>query len=289
MNTMNSHESRPIPKVIFIASSSFSGSTLLNRILSYHPGVIGVGEAFAVLRGRERDKMEGEKTGAYCSCGERLEECSFWSRYIESATTNGFYDRNYKSDYPRRYQALIDVVLSQGKEVIADSGKKRTVLKDMISMHEQGLLELKPIHLIRDMRGWVMSSASKRREAGQRVPYLRLFRHWYKKNRETRELLERSGIPFLTVTYERLCMDLDSTLADIQRFAGLQQNMEIFSDSPDEHLAFGNRMKYNQSGRLKVVYDSRWFNDYWINLWAALLPHMFRWNERNSRSGISCV
>ena len=68
-------------KVVFIASSARSGSTLLESMLCAHSNCIGIGEAFQLVdpRNRRIEDLREEQ----CACGELVEECAFWSGTIE--------------------------------------------------------------------------------------------------------------------------------------------------------------------------------------------------------------
>ncbi len=57
-------------KLVYIMSPSYSGSTLLTMLLALHPKVSTIGELKATSMGPIKDYN--------CSCGSKIEECSFW-------------------------------------------------------------------------------------------------------------------------------------------------------------------------------------------------------------------
>src|SRR6185295_954940 len=65
-------------KVVFIASLSHSGSTLLDLMLNAHPGVASVGELKQLGRFA---RMEKANRRLRCTCGAAtLLTCEFWGR-----------------------------------------------------------------------------------------------------------------------------------------------------------------------------------------------------------------
>ena len=63
-------------RIVFIAGSSFSGSTLMGLMLGSCPQGIYVGELKDYKR---RMLVEATGTEAFCSCGGSRATCPFWS------------------------------------------------------------------------------------------------------------------------------------------------------------------------------------------------------------------
>ena len=63
--------------LIYIASDVRSGSTLLDYLLSNNDNIISIGE-FALLNDHLNRKGWGVSWDWCCSCGQHLEDCSFW-------------------------------------------------------------------------------------------------------------------------------------------------------------------------------------------------------------------
>ena len=63
-------------RIIYIAGSGRSGSTLLERVLNSAPSTFALGEFSALWRLEMKDLV--------CSCGERMPACSFWSEMIKA-------------------------------------------------------------------------------------------------------------------------------------------------------------------------------------------------------------
>ena len=59
------------PKITYILGAGRSGSTVLERLLSSAPDVVGVGEVATLWRQPLSDLT--------CSCGAPAPECAFWT------------------------------------------------------------------------------------------------------------------------------------------------------------------------------------------------------------------
>ena len=73
MNVSSTHSQASSPvTVLYIAGSGRSGSTVFDLVLGNHQDVESVGELSNLFR-------SGWRNGEYCACGQRGDECSFWS------------------------------------------------------------------------------------------------------------------------------------------------------------------------------------------------------------------
>lgn len=261
-------------KLIYIISSAHSGSTLLDLTLSRHESIIGLGEVVNILKGRQKSN---EGTEAMCSCGKTMDNCPFWSKYYlihNKAPEPGEFSDNYKH--------LLEACTHYGKPVIVDSSKKRNKLSEFRKLEEQGLIELRVIHLLKDVRAWVASTRDLSIKQGRKKSYLRLFRSWYRKNYGIQKTLQQGNYNSISISYEELCFDTESAISKLITFSGLSPEKFSLENPADTHIAFGNRMKRASQERLRIVYDHRWFKRYSINLFAILLPHIFLWNSKNT-------
>lgn len=69
------------PKLIYIISPSYSGSTLLTFLLARHPAIATIGELKATAH--------GDLEIYHCSCGSRFLDCPFWAAIQVSARQRG--------------------------------------------------------------------------------------------------------------------------------------------------------------------------------------------------------
>src|SRR5207302_7960282 len=81
-----------MPTCVYIASPSFSGSTVLAMLLGRHPEIATIGE----MKGGQEDLA----TYA-CSCGTRFIKCPFWASLIAALGERGFvYDLSDRRTMP---------------------------------------------------------------------------------------------------------------------------------------------------------------------------------------------
>jgi len=258
-------------KVIFIASLARSGSTLLDLMLGGHPRFVGLGEMFRMLT---PDTEWLDRTSeVLCSCGSTMDQCSFWGPV--SATLR----RNQGVSTEERYRILLDAFGEAfGKDCVpVDSSKHLKALQTLSGVPG---VEVKVLHLIKDVRAWTVSmrDAGKRAEAfyikellrkyGWKawIAYVRrtsayYFLRWYFRNRSMQDFLKRERIPSFQLGYEELSL-----------------YPEFMID--DSHSVLGNRMRSQMEKRQGIFYDNRWFsrND-WL-LPAILFPHIMRYNAK---------
>src|SRR5262245_14442570 len=241
-----------MPTCLYIASPSFSGSTLLTMLLTGHLEIATIGE----MKGGQEDL-----TTYACSCGALFTKCPFWTRLIGALAERGFvYDlsdrrtmpafrmpgvpipdrfmrRSFASpafevvrgavlrywpgcsarlDYLRRYnETFIDLVLRfTGASVFVDSSKDPIRIRYLADIPS---LKLFVVHLIRDGRGVVNSS---RKNLGMSVRNASI--EWRETHLEIERVIRRfCKEQVLRVRYEDLCENPDATLATVLRFAGV--------------------------------------------------------------------
>lgn len=105
------------PLVLFIASASRSGSTLLDLMLGSHPQGVSTGEVRRlqgfVLQDKSLLSLDGEDYPLTCSCGKRVMECPFW-REVERRFGASFADTIFKTKQKRIWKSLVMAVYLAG-------------------------------------------------------------------------------------------------------------------------------------------------------------------------------
>lgn len=191
---MMANQNRPLgtleqhPRVIFVMGTGRSGSTVLDLFLGQHPMIQSAGELCNTVN-------SGWIGGEFCSCGERVPACAFWSdvrRVWEDLTgaqpeeyekLRSFVERRRRTFWrmlrrDRRenlslsekgsgeflayaqwthalYRAISQV---SGKPIVIDSSKNPARGLALVMMDQgMNLIDLHLIHLIRDVRGFVWS------------------------------------------------------------------------------------------------------------------------------------
>ena len=146
-------------KVIYIGPIGYSGSTLMERILSRFDGIYSIGEAKFFDEWIEKDLK--------CTCGEKMSECSFWTDFIHQfpdyrmGDCKGNFKLNFLYKKPANFiskskkigeksRFLFDFLLRKtGNHIIVDSSKN---LGRLSMLAQSGLFDLKIIQMIRDGR-----------------------------------------------------------------------------------------------------------------------------------------
>ena len=176
-------------RVIFIASLSHSGSTLLDLMLNAHPEIVSVGE----LKQLSRFARFTKKKGAHrCTChlempccgAKSVLTCPFWSE-VSARTEQSIgrrIDQLNVEDYEAREPfdqdniALFNAIsITAGKQFVVDSSKSRSRLQLLLANKK---LAVFPIFLLRDPKGQIYSSVKKQKiESDFRQADRRLCRH----------------------------------------------------------------------------------------------------------------
>jgi hypothetical protein len=274
-------------RLCYIASPSYSGSTLLTLLLNTHPGVATVGE----LKGRLYASREAPRR---CSCGRDVEACSFWSAVGTRLARNAveFDPRDLDTDFRAPGRPVVDALLrvrvrghvfeslrrvglrgwpganrerfrlvgrnhalieaicaQQGGPVLLDASKDATRLAFLI---EAGLWDVRVIHLLRDGRG---TAHSFRERDG--IPVPRAAERWRSAHDAFGPLFARLGAEAVHVMrYEELASRPLETLADALDFLELPRDGASLSFRGREHHVFGNPMRFGACDRIRL--DERW-------------------------------
>lgn len=271
----------------YVASPSYSGSTLLTFLLGTHPDVSTVGE----MKGRLYATLDVPKR---CSCGSALVDCPFWNEVRRRLEARGVacdlrdLDTYFHAPASRvvdallrarvrgplfealrdaglrvwpgarrelarlveRNRALADVVCEiQGGRVLLDSSKDAVRLE---LLADSGAFDLRVLHLLRDGRG---TANSFRKRDG--FPVARGARRWRTAHESFLALFER--LPresVLRVHYEDLARDPRATVDAVLAFLGLPTGGASLDWRAAEHHVFGNEMRLAGSSEIRL--DESW-------------------------------
>lgn len=240
-------------KVVFIASLSHSGSTLLDLILNAHPDVTSVGELKQLGRFA---RLEKPNRRLRCTCGaESLMSCEFWtsvSALTERATGRPIGELNvenyadqesFATDNAALFEAIATVA---GTRYVVDSSKQVARLALLI---KNPALDLFPIFLIRDPKGQICSSQK------TSTGLARLIGNYVRTNREIYELVKNR--PHAVVRYEELVRNPERVLEALMQQIDLTfEPGQLDWASRVRHNVGGNGMRRSSSSELKL--DERW-------------------------------
>jgi len=274
-------------KIIFIAGCQHSGTTLLDLLLSTHPDVCGLGEARMLVEDERRPEYTSNASERICSCGEAINECPLWSRFLDQVKeTSG-------ANFGERYATLIDVFHSVvGTDVVvSDSSKYIGPLRRLITALRGGDLvnfdpsDLLVVHLVKDVRTFVTSMKYRHDLAPWSLP--KQFYKWYMANQKINTFLDDENIASVQVTYEQLCFYPDAVLGRIFDATGLVRSEQTGDLSAARaHVGLGNPMRTHEQKSKRIVYDSRWFHEPIVQCLYYLLPGVRPYNEVMDDSGL---
>jgi hypothetical protein len=253
------------PTVIYIASVSHSGSTLLDLMLNAHPDVISVGELKQLERYARQTSRHSPpqdiKRQLPCTCGApSLWECPFWSRV--NAHTAAAVGRNIGELNVETYKetesfaadnvALFEAIFATaGKRYIVDSSKYPKRLQRLLS---NPAIDVFPIFLIRDPKGQICSTLDKT-ENGRGSSLRELMAQYVDMNRWIYQLVKQR--PHARVHYEELVQHPERTLSDLMQRIGLAFHpMQLNWGTQECHNVNGNHMRFDRTNVLKL--DDRW-------------------------------
>lgn len=260
-------------RLVFIAGQSHSGSTLLDLVLGAHSRLVGLGEIAEVVRHAERDL--GTVLDVPCSCGSRLEACEYWGEVI----------RRWQATSPRSEAARFEIIFQTFTDVFGDAlvPVDSSKYPDCIeSLDDQFDLELRAIHIIKDVRAFTISQIDNAKQSGAPAPKpFALFKEWHGRNEIMKRRLAARGIPTLQIGYEELCMNSERIARRICDFLELEFEPQMLElGASKSHIGFGNRMRA-QSTKRAIRYDHRWFSRREWELPALLLRRIMRYNREN--------
>lgn len=244
-------------KVVFIASLSHSGSTLLDLMLNAHPDVASVGELKQLGRFA---RLEKPNRRLRCTCGaDSLLTCEFWTKVsaLTKAATGRTIGELNVEDYQDKAQfdednvALFEAIAEvSGKHYVVDSSKQVTRLALLL---ENPALDVYPVFLIRDPKGQICSSQK------TAASLLKLIGNYVRTNREIHELVKHR--PHAVVRYEDLVRNPEQVLGALMQELGLSFDpRQLDWASQVRHNVGGNGMRRTSSSELKL--DEKWRDEF---------------------------
>jgi hypothetical protein len=273
--------------LVYIMAPSYSGSTLLTRLLASHPQIATVGE----LKANIPDMAQ-----YVCSCGSRIDDCAFWKELAGALRQGGIslngggglqthfrapdrwlLDRVLRARVRgssfellraialralpgasvrrgailEKNRALIGAVASQrAAQIFVDSSKEPVRLKYLAA---SPTWKVKAIHLIRD--GRANAAAHMKHEGiGMQAAAVEWLRTHAECERVARLLLRRNAVQRLH--YEQLCRDPREALDNVCRFLEVPPLASVDESGSNQAHLIGNRMRLVHP--LKIVLDEKW-------------------------------
>jgi hypothetical protein len=265
-------------KIVFIAGTGRSGSTLLNAFLGKSSSILAVGELIS-----SRHELYKRLKNQICACETEGEKCIFWHDFID------FSNENAELEY---HEALVKFTEKNypEKKIIVDSSKDITALLYWLKLKETiPSLEIYTIHLVRDVRGWVYSWYKRRPNEPKlkRIIWLIIkCLSWYRRNKELDKNITNYSMSFIRVGYEEFIFYRHKILDLIFSYVdepNLISDYHSLTDSNAHELSeFSSSMKKNKS----IQYDYFWMMNWPTSFFGTFFPLIFRMNKKFVYSNI---
>ena len=242
-------------RVIYIAGTSHSGSTLLDLMLNAHPAIFASGE---VLKLNRQLKIKDARRGTHapCSCGApSLWECQFWpaaDRRTRETSGKSLVDLDMldhtELDAVSAPNAVVFKAMAEvsGKSFVVDSSKLPGRLSYLMRLKN---LDVYPGHLVREPKGQINSVV--RKHGG----FLKHIFRYELIHEQIRRALK--SVPHSVVHYEDLVRDPKGTLQSILQPLGLDFDpRQLDWAEAEKHEVAGNHMRFD--ARSELVLDESW-------------------------------
>ena len=269
-------------RLLLIRGLGHSGTTILDLALGAHPQLVGLGEAARILErpapGEER-RGPAQLRGALrfkrcCTCGAVAAECPVWGPLLDWLPAHDGCSLAGKT------LRLMDAVMQQHPEAswAVDSYQDDMVLP---FLDDPGL-EIRILHLTRDLRSWVHSRSRDGRLRGKWLPGLKPLLRWCRVNSRQSAKLDSSGRPVLRLGYEQLALDPEGSLRRLCQWLeiGFDHRMLAPAQHSSSHILSGNRMRFEPSRGQSIHYDGAWLHQpSGLAQMALLVPWVARLNR----------
>ena len=276
-------------KVVYLTGFWFSGATILGRSLKSSDEAIYVGEI--------RDYWtKGLKKNEQCSCGERFENCSFWTMVTEEyfsafprmdiekiskdlseleKTKNYFKLRKFLKNRNDNYiQQLLDTYLKHteklyetiarvsGKDIIVDSSR---LPGRLLALSLSTRIEIFPIYIIRDPRG-VINSLIKKDFRNYGEIRNSIFKHiltWNVKNLLSVDSVKKlNSNDTIYLWYKNFTRNPAQVLEKIKKTLNCtlnykKENGKVSLHLEPGHVFTGNRSRHD-TGKITIAEDTKW-------------------------------
>ena len=253
----------PKRRLLLIRGLGHSGTTILDLALGAHPQITGLGEAVrllekpaakdshrgpAQLRGELRFKRE-------CTCGLVADRCPVWGPVLRWLPAHD------DQPLPVKLKRLLDGVGDQS----AASGRASWVVESYqddfsLPFLEDPSLEIRVIHLTRDVRSWVHSRSRDGRQRGRWLPGLLPLLRWWRLCARHERQLRRCGKPVFRLGYEELALRPEQSLRRLCDWLDLEFAPVMLSpvNHSASHILAGNRVRFDAERSAAIRYDAQW-------------------------------
>jgi hypothetical protein len=279
------------PVFATIETTAFSGATLLTSLLGAHPAIATVAEMSGLIDSVNPDEY-------YCSCGQKIKNCSFWQSVKKGMLERGFeFDvADFNTQFISSGSSLINR-LRQGssRNKLIDTVRD-TILFSLPAqaryfrvMTKRNIAFIETVLEITAKRAFVDSSKDRLRpKALQRfssldvriihlvrdvrgvvasqmrreknISVLEAARAWRQRHRRIE--ITRASWPKdkqIIVRYEDLCENTEGVLRKLYNFCEVDAGVQLENQQADSQHLIGNPMRLSNVGKIDL--DERWKNE----------------------------
>ena len=270
-------------RLLLIRGLGHSGTTILDLSLGAHPQLVGLGEAARILeRPAPGDETRGPaqlrrelRFKRCCTCGAVAAQCPVWGPMLEWLPAHDGLSLAEKT------LRLLDGVKRNHPEArwAVDSYQDDMVLPFL----EDPDLDIRIVHLTRDIRSWVHSRSRDGRRRRQWLPGLKPLLRWCRVNARQATRLDSTGRPVYRLGYEQLALDPEGSLRRLCQWLEIDFDPRMLAPAQhsNSHILSGNRMRFDASRGQSIRYDGAWLQQpSGLAQVALLLPWVARLNRR---------
>ncbi len=282
-------------KVLYIAGSGRSGSTILGNMLGQIEGFVHVGELYFIW-------SHGLIHNHLCGCGQPIRECVMWQavfadayggmdqvnpqrmisdfkqyggdRYKPPSLAKG--EKRLRSseaeEYFARLRALYQSIQSVNHaRVIVDGSKIHTQAYALSMMKD---IELHMLHLVRDPRGVVYSWQRKKRTVGagdreymDRFGTGRSSFKWSMRNVFVSMVARQPAFHYHFLRYEDFIKNPRATLRRILEWLEEESDLQFMTSQNEaelhipQHAIHGNPVRFKTGKKTTLRVDDAWITD----------------------------
>ena len=253
----------PKRRLLLIRGLGHSGTTILDLALGAHPQITGLGEAVrllekpadqdshrgpAQLRGELRFKRE-------CTCGLVADRCPVWGPILRWLPAH--------DDEPLLVK--LKLLLDGMGDKSAASGSVSWVVESYqddfsLPFLDDPSLDIRVIHLTRDVRSWVHSRSRDGRQQGHWLPGLLPLLRWWRICARHERQLKCCGKRVFRLGYEELALRPEQSLRRLCEWLELEFEPVMLSplQNSDSHILAGNRVRFDAKRSASILYDAQW-------------------------------
>ena len=256
--------SRGKQRLLLIRGLGHSGTTILDLALGAHPQITGLGEAVRLLeKPAAKDSHRGPaqlrgdlRHQRLCTCGQVADACPVWGAMLRWLPTHD--DQPLPVKLKRLLAALEPAAGSGLESWVVDSYQDDFVLPFL----EDPELEIRVIHLTRDVRSWVHSRSRDGRQRGRLLPGLQPLLRWWRLSARHERHLRQCGKPVFRLGYEELALRPAQSLRRLCDWLELDFLPEMLAPvaQSGSHILAGNRVRFDAEKGASIQYDADWMS-----------------------------